>query len=112
MRDLSLSKYQMSLVFSAFTLAYGLFEIPTARWADRRGTRRILTRIVIWWSAFTIATAGAFNYGSLLLTRFLFGAGEAGAWPCVTSTFARWIPAKERGTVQGIFLWAPTSPVG
>lgn len=102
--DLSLSEHQMNFVFSAFALAYALFEIPTARWADRRGTRKVLTRIVAWWSTFTIATAGAFNYASLLITRFLFGAGEAGAWPGVTSTFARWIPAKERGTIQGIFF--------
>ena len=59
MQDLSLSEYQMSFVFSAFTLAYALFEIPTARWADRKGTRRMLTRIVVWWSSLTIATAGA-----------------------------------------------------
>ena len=96
--------YQMGLVFGAFALAYALFEIPTARWADRRGTRRVLIRIVVWWSAFTIATAAAFNFVSMLVTQFLFGAGEAGAWPSVTSTFARWIPAKERGRVQGIFF--------
>jgi MFS transporter, ACS family, glucarate transporter len=104
MKDLGLSKYQMSFVFGVFALAYALFEIPTARWADRRGTRLVLARIVAWWSAFTIATAAAFNFSSMLVTRFLFGAGEAGAWPCVTSTFARWIPAKERGTIQGIFF--------
>jgi MFS family permease len=104
MRDLHLSKVQMGYVFSSFALAYALFEIPTAWWADRIGTRTILARIVIWWSAFTIATAGAFNYGSLLLTRFLFGAGEAGAWPCVARTFSRWIPRRERGTIQGAFF--------
>ncbi|MBM3837250.1 MAG: MFS transporter [Verrucomicrobia bacterium] len=104
MRDLGLSMIQMSYVFSAFALAYALFEIPTAWWADRFGTRAVLTRIVVWWSAFTIATAGAFNYGTMLVTRFLFGAGEAGAWPCVARTFSRWIPRSERGTIQGIFF--------
>ncbi|MCI0662088.1 MAG: MFS transporter [Acidobacteria bacterium] len=104
MRDLGLSERQMSLVFSAFTLAYGLFEIPTGWWGDRVGTRRVLTRIVIWWSSFTIATATAFNYGSLLLIRFLFGVGEAGAWPNAARTFSRWFPVTERGTAQGIFF--------
>lgn len=104
MRDLHLSMVQMSSVFSAFALAYALFEIPTAWWADRRGTRSILTRIVAWWSVFTIATGAAFSYGSLLVTRFLFGMGEAGAWPCMARTFARWIPRSERGTVKGIFF--------
>src|SRR3954471_5851 len=67
MRDLSLSKEQMSTVFSAFMLSYALFEIPTAWWADRRGTRKVLTRIVLWWSAFTMATAAAFNLSSILV---------------------------------------------
>src|SRR5438876_6023531 len=94
MADLKISQLQMSYVFSAFTLAYALFEIPTAWWADRVGSRRVLTRIVLWWSAFTMATAGAFNYATLLLVRFLFGVGEAGAWPTAARVFTRWIPAR------------------
>ncbi len=49
-------------------------------------------------------TAAAWNFWVLLTTRFLFGAGEAGAWPNVAKTFSRWIPASERGRVQGIFF--------
>ena len=104
MRDLKLSQIQMGYAFSAFTLAYAIFEIPTARWADKVGSRKVLTRIVVWWSAFTMATAGAFSYVSLLVVRFLFGIGEAGAWPNVARVFARWIPARERGRVQGLFF--------
>jgi MFS family permease len=102
--DLSLSKMEMSFVFGAFALAYAVFEIPTAWWADRAGTRKVLTRIVVWWSAFTMATAAAVNYGSLLLIRLLFGMGEAGAWPSVARTFSRWMPRRERGTAQGVFF--------
>jgi len=104
MQELGISKSQMGWVFSAFTAAYALFEIPTGHWGDRIGTRRVLTRIVVWWSSFTIATAAAFNLASLLVIRFLFGAGEAGAWPNVARTFSRWFPLAERGTVQGIFF--------
>jgi MFS transporter, ACS family, glucarate transporter len=104
MRELRLSKVQMGFVFSAFTIAYALFEIPTGAWGDRIGTRRVLTRIVAWWSSFTIATAAAFNYASLLAVRFLFGMGEAGAFPNVSRTFSRWFPLRERGTAQGIFF--------
>lgn len=103
-RDLSLSKEQMSVVFSSFALAYAIFEVPTAWWADRQGTRGVLTRIVLWWSALTMLTAGAFNYASMVVIRFLFGAGEAGAWPCVARTFSKWIPPLERGRVQGVFF--------
>ncbi len=104
MADLKLDKVQMSWVFSAFAIAYALFEIPTGCMADRVGTRRVFARIVLWWSTFTMLTAAAFNYASLLVVRFLFGAGEAGAWPCMARTFSRWIPLRERGVVQGIFF--------
>jgi MFS transporter, ACS family, glucarate transporter len=104
MRDLRLSKEEMGRVYSAFALAYAMFEVPTAWWADRIGPRRILSRIVVWWSLFTMATAAAFNQSSLVLARFLFGLGEAGAWPSVTRTFARWVPSRERGRAQGIFF--------
>ena len=104
MRDLSLDKVQMGYVFSVFALSYALFALPAARWADRMGTRVLLAAIVVWWSAFTIGTACAWGFASLLVIRFLFGAGEAGAWPCITQTFSRWIPRQERGTIQGIFF--------
>ena len=104
MHDLSLSKKQMAFVFSAFALAYGLFEIPTAWWADRVGTRKVLARIVLWWSVFTMATGAASGFVSLVVTRLLFGAGEAGAWPGAARTFSKWIPRNERGTVQGVFF--------
>ena len=103
-KDLGLTTVQMGYVFTVFQLAYALFEIPTAWWADRRGTRAVLSRIVLWWSCLTAATGAAFSYPVLLAVRFLFGVGEAGAWPCVARTFSRWIPRGERGTVQGIFF--------
>jgi len=102
--EFSLDEGRMSWVFFAFIISYAIFEIPTARWADKRGARNVLTRIVSWWSIFTIATAGSFNYVSLLLARFLFGAGEAGAWPCVARVMSRWIPKRARGTAKGIFF--------
>jgi MFS transporter, ACS family, glucarate transporter len=102
--DLGLTVIQMGFVFSAFTLAYALFEIPTGAWGDRIGPRRVLTRIVAWWSSFTIATAAAFNYVSLLAVRFLFGMGEAGAFPNASKVISRWFPATERGTALGIFF--------
>ena len=78
MRDLHLSDVQMGFVFSAFTLAYGLFEIPTGWWGERIGTRKVLTRIVIWWSSFTVATAAAFSHGSLLVGPVYLRDGRSG----------------------------------
>ena len=104
MRDLGLTVLDMSLVFSAFTLAYSLFEVPTGWMGDVIGPRRVLTRVVLWWSGFTMLTGAAWNYLSLLLIRFLFGAGEAGAFPNASRSFSRWFPLRERGKANGILF--------
>ncbi len=100
--ELGLSTVQMGWVFSAFTFAYAAFEIPSGWWGDVVGPRRVLTRIVLWWSAFTMATGAAWNFASLVVARFLFGVGEAGAFPNISRTFARWFPARERGHAHGV----------
>lgn len=104
MRDLSLTALQMSFVFSAFTLAYSLFEVPSGWLGDVRGPHRVLTRIVVWWSAFTMLTGLAQGFKSLVVIRFLFGAGEAGAFPNVARSLSRWFPVRERGRAQGVAL--------
>jgi len=104
--ELDLSNTQISYALMAFTLAYGIFEIPTGRLGDRIGSRFVLTRIVIWWSLFTALTGASWGFSSLVLVRFLFGAGEAGAYPNAARVISRWFPAHERGRVQGIMLTA------
>ncbi len=102
--ELHLDKRQMGWVFSAFTLAYALFEIPAGYLGDRIGPRKVLLRIVLWWSFFTAATGWVRNWAALLITRFLFGAGEAGAFPNLAKAFNGWLPVRERARAQGI-LW-------
>lgn len=104
MKELNLSVLQMSAVFSAFILAYSMFEVPSGWLGDVRGPRRVLTRIVIWWSAFTMLTGAAQGFRSLVAIRFLFGAGEAGAFPNIIRSFARWFPLRERGRASGIMF--------
>jgi MFS family permease len=93
-------------VTGVFTLSYCLFEIPTGALADRIGPRRVLTRIVLWWSAFTALTGTMTSYYPLLLTRFFFGAGEAGAFPSSSVVAARWFPPAQRATMSGVTLMA------
>jgi MFS family permease len=101
-RDLGLDSAQMGLVFGAFGWAYALFEIPGGYLGDRFGPRTVLMRIVLWWSFFTAATGWVFSFASLVVTRFLFGMGEAGCFPNLTKAFTTWLPEAERVRAQGI----------
>ena len=99
--DLHISPEMWGWVVGVFTISYALFEIPTGRMGDRVGARRVLTRVVLWWSAFTSFTGLTTNYYVLLLTRFLFGAGEAGYLPNVGISISRWFPIAERARAFG-----------
>jgi ACS family glucarate transporter-like MFS transporter len=104
-KDLGFSKTEMGAIFSAFALAYTLFEIPGGWMGDWMGPRRVILRIVLWWSFFTAATGWMWNFASMWVTRFLFGAGEAGCFPNLTKAFTTWLPAHERVRAQGI-MWS------
>jgi MFS family permease len=126
-RDLGFGDTHMGWVFSAFLVGYLLFEIPGGWMGDRWGTRRTLTRIVLCWSLFTALTGcvWAFRLDSglrlglgswqvplvldafvlMLLVRFLFGVGEAGAYPNLARVVRDWFPFQERAGAQG-GIWA------
>jgi len=103
-KDLNFDKVQMGWIFSAFAIGYALFEIPGGWMGDKWGARTVLMRIVIWWSAFTAITGLAWNFASMWVIRFLFGAGEAGCFPNLTKAFTTWLPHDERVRSQGI-MW-------
>lgn len=105
MEDLNLSIEQWGWILSAFIISYGLLQIPLGILGDRFGQRKVLAGIVLWWSIFTILTGMAGGFASLLLIRFAFGIGEAGAYPCMTGAVGKWFPKTETGRAQG-YIWA------
>jgi len=102
--DLGLSQIQFAWVFTVFYIAYGVFEIPTAWLGDRWGQRLMLIRIVGCWSLFTMFTGMARSLPTLLVTRTVFGAAEAGAFPTLSRALSRWFPLQERSRANGI-MW-------
>lgn len=103
-QDLGLTDWQMSKIFSAFTLTYALFEIPSGWLADRFGPRLMLARIVISWSILTIATGWSVGFISLLLIRLLFGAAEAGTFPGISRVYSHWLPKPFHATAFGLAI--------
>lgn len=117
-KEFGLSEDELGMVFTAFALAYAAFEIPSGWLGDVFGPRRTLIRIVLWWSLFTALTGSIYPFDPvyldigpwhpaitplivLIVVRFLFGMGEAGAYPNLTRALHNWFPHTERGSAQG-----------
>jgi ACS family glucarate transporter-like MFS transporter len=114
--DFHLSNTQFGLILGAFSLSYALFEIPSAIWGDRIGQRVIFIRIVLWWSLFTALTGLAAGFFSLLIIRFLFGAGEAGSVPNTVAAVSRWFPKLETSkglsvAIAGQYIGSAIAPI-
>jgi len=105
-----LSNTQFGWVLSAFVLAYAIFEIPSGLMGDRIGQRKVLLRIVIWWSVFTALTGAVNGLTGLIAIRFLFGMGEAGAYPNSCGVISRWVPKLE--TSRGMSWLGMGAPTG
>jgi sugar phosphate permease len=101
-KEFGFDKVTMGVIFSAFVWAYALFQVPGGWLSDRFGARGVLTGVVAYWSLMTAATAAAFSGASFIVVRFLFGVGEAGAFPGATRAMQLWYPRRERGLVQGV----------
>src|SRR5262245_21642172 len=108
-KEFDLSDSQKGYLFSAFALAYALFEVPSGWLGDVFGPRRTLIRIVLWWSLFTALTGLIWPvpgwvhvaFVGMVAVRFFFGVGEAGAYPNIARAFHNWFPFRERGSAQG-----------
>ncbi|WP_396602041.1 MFS transporter [Algibacter sp. R77976] len=100
--DLGFSMTDFGWIMAIFTLGYALFQTPAGKLADKYGARGAIASIVAIWSVLTAFTGAAWNYTSMLIIRFLFGAGEAGAFPALSKVVYNWFPIGERGIVQGI----------
>jgi MFS transporter, ACS family, glucarate transporter len=101
-KEMGFSLVTMSWILGSFRWSYALFQIPGGWLGDRIGPRRALALIVSWWSLFTSVTALAWSASSMAAFRFLFGIGEAGAFPIATRSLSRWLLPTERGFAQGV----------
>lgn len=120
---------QLRIPLTAFQLAYALFEVPTGWLGDRFGPRKTLIRIVLWWSFFialtglvgrvsglitfgyTIPEFTLYSFWGLTIVRFLFGIGEAGAYPNIARALYNWFPLRERGRAAGM-VWMSARLMG
>lgn len=101
---------RMGYIFSAFSWAYVLSQVPAGWLLDRFGARRVYAASIFLWSLFTLLQSSIGLLGSaatavtaLFVLRFAMGAAEAPAFPANAKVVASWFPTQERGTASAIF---------
>jgi ACS family glucarate transporter-like MFS transporter len=109
LREFALDNVQLGWVISAFLVGYAASQVFAGWIAVRLGPRRALTIGVLWWGVFTLGTVlvppsmrGALYV--LISVRLALGVGEAIIYPASNQFVARWIPVRERGTVNGVIF--------
>lgn len=109
LREFAIDNVHLGWVISSFLIGYAASQVLAGWIAVRLGPRRALTIAVLWWGAFTLATAlvpptmhGALAV--LIAVRLVLGVGEAIIYPASNQFVARWIPVRERGTVNGVIF--------
>ncbi|GEM_PF-848846 len=108
-KDIGLDPVGMGYVFSAFSWAYVIGQIPGGWLLDRFGSKRVYFWSIFIWSMFTLLQGfvDIFNgFGiivALFTLRFLVGLAEAPSFPGNSRIVAAWFPAQERGTAVSIF---------
>lgn len=108
-REYRLDNVRLGWLLSAFLVGYAASQVLAGWIAVRLGPRKALTLGVLWWGVFTLATAavppsirGALWI--LIAIRVSLGIGEAIIYPTSNQFVARWIPATERGRVNGVIF--------
>lgn len=101
-QDIPISNGQFALLQSLFLFSYAFMYAGGGKLADRLGTRRGFTVIMIFWSLACASHAIAASFIMLAGSRFLLGMGEGGGFPAATRAVAEWFPVDERATAMGI----------
>lgn len=108
-RDIGLDPVGMGYVFSAFSWAYVIGQIPGGWLLDRFGSKRVYFWSIFIWSMFTLLQgfvdifSGFGIIVALFTLRFLVGLAESPSFPGNSRIVAAWFPAQERGTAVSIF---------
>lgn len=108
--EFGLDAIKMGYIFSAFSWAYVLSQLPAGWLLDRFGARRVYAASIFFWSLFTLlqGTIGLLGSAAAAITalfvlRFAMGVAESPAFPANAKVVASWFPTTERGTASAIF---------
>ena len=102
-QEFQLDPVQMGYLFSSFLWLYVICLVPMGWIVDRFGAGAVNAVGITVWSGATVLTGLAGNFGTLLATRVLMGAGEATTYPAAGQVVRQWVPARERAFFTTVF---------
>lgn len=104
----NLSSAQVGILLSSGLLGMMAGAFLSGPAADRFGRKIVFQWTMLIFSIASLACAFAWDFTSLIFFRFLVGVGLGGETPVVTSLMGEFIPARDRGKVQGLIntFWA------
>jgi MFS family permease len=106
--EMHLSATQMGWLLSAFSLAYGLAQLPLIGLLDRVGTRSVLGGGLVLWSAAQMLTGLVRGLPGFLALRVLLGVGEAPFYPAGIRSVREWFSAGTRARATAIMSSSQT----
>ncbi|MGH9590706.1 MAG: MFS transporter, partial [Terracidiphilus sp.] len=108
-KTIGLTPIRLGYLFSGFSWAYVLGQLPSGGLLDRFGSKRVYGLSIIIWSflAFLTAFAGYFGaslaFTAIFILRLLSGFAQAPVFPGNGRIVAAWFPTEERGRASAIF---------
>jgi len=108
-QTIHLTPMRLGYLFSGFSWAYVLGQLPSGGLLDRFGSKKVYGLSIILWSflAFLTAFAGylgpALAFTTIFLLRLLSGFAQSPVFPGNGRIVAAWFPTAERGRASAIF---------
>ncbi len=105
--DLGLTDTQIGLLMGpAFAIFYATMGLPLGWLADKKRRTWIVAAGVALWSAATVASGMAKNFGHMFLARMSIGVGEATLSPCTMSMISDSFPKHRRAKPIAFYTMA------
>ena len=106
--EMHLSATEMGWLLSAFSLAYGVAQLPLIGLLDRAGTRVVLGGGLIVWSAAQMLTGFVGNFSTFLVMRVFLGFGEAPFYPAGVRSTREWFGPTARARATAVMSSSQT----
>ena len=106
--ELHLNNEQMGWLLSAFSLAYGMTQLPLIGWLDKLGTRSVLGAGLAVWSGAQLVTSFVTSFPIFIAFRILLGMGEAPFYPTGVRSMREWFTDETRGRATALMSSSQT----